>query len=874
MLTYQNNTVRTSVRRLVEFLLRTGDIEKGSGVRANPEAMVLGAKLHRKIQRAQKATYRSEVSLKMEWQEEDYLLVLEGRADGIDRVAWEPDREPEDSPARAEDQDVEKAPAQAEDRDFEKTPAQAEDRDFEKTPAQADSREQEESADQSESSNLVVIDEIKCLFQDVKELDQVQPLHLAQAKCYAFMYGSQEGLKQVGVQITYCNMETEEIRRFMEIYQMEDLRLWFDDLILSYRRWASFYVESIRKRNLSVQTLEFPFSYRKGQKKMMGLVHQSIEKGKPVFIQAPTGTGKTISAIYPTLKALGAGLGERAFYLTAKTITRLVAEDTLALLRDRGLELHGVAITAKDRICVREEVDCNPETCAYAKGHYDRINEALYAILSSGRAMGRELFCEYASLYQVCPYELSFEAAAWADVIICDYNYIFDPHVNRKSLFTDGRLGRDIFLIDEAHNLLDRARDMYSACLSREEFLLAKRIMKKRAPAIHRRMEACDKILRNLSKEMDGKWKSYDQVDVLYFPLFRLMGPLEDYLADKPEFEGREDLVRFYFTISHFFLILDHINEGYEIYGEGQGRAFRIHLFCIDPSENIQEYVDFSRTSVFFSATMFPVQYYRKLLGGEKINAYRLPSPFPGDRRVLAVAEDVTSRYSRRGEEMYRRILRYLEVTFEKMPGNYMVFFPSYQMMEAVAGLAADSSLFLLADLLVQEPSMNEEDREAFLDRFRQDGMDEKRPGRKMEDVPAGKEERDLAGKPVIGFCVLGSIFSEGIDLAGRALLGSLIVGTGLPMLCNEREVIRDYFDRTGGQGYNYAYRYPGVNKVLQAAGRVIRTAEDLGVLLLLDDRFLDQEYRGLLPEDWDKVYQVNEHNIGLLLEEFWAGWR
>ncbi len=223
---------------------------------------------------------------------------------------------------------------------------------------------------------------------------------------------------------------------------------------------------------------------------------------------------------------------------------------------------------------------------------------------------------------------------------------------------------------------------------------------------------------------------------------------------------------------------------------------------------------------------------------------------------------------------MYRRILRYLEVTFEKMPGNYMVFFASYQMMEAVAGLAADSSLFLLADLLVQEPSMNEEDREAFLDRFRQDGMDEKRPGRKMEDVPAGKEERDLAGKPVIGFCVLGSIFSEGIDLAGRALLGSLIVGTGLPMLCNEREVIRDYFDRTGGQGYNYAYRYPGVNKVLQAAGRVIRTAEDLGVLLLLDDRFLDQEYRGLLPEDWDKVYQVNEHNIGLLLEEFWAGWR
>ena len=825
MLTYQNNIVRTSVRKLVEFLLRSGDIDRGSAVRSNPEAMVLGGKLHRKIQKAQGKEYRSEVPLKTEWQENGYVLMLEGRADGIFAMS-------------------------------------------------------EEGA--GKDSRLEVIDEIKCLFQDVMAMEEPEPLHLAQARCYAFMYGSQKEMDRIGVQISYCNMETEEIRRIMKVYTMEALKEWFDALIQDYRRWAAFYVEGMKQRNRTIGEMTFPFDYRMGQKKMMGLVHHSIEKGKPVLIQAPTGTGKTISAIYPTLKALGSGLGERAFYLTARTITRVVAEDTLDLLRKQGLQLHGVVITAKDRICIREDGECSPDLCPYAGGHYDRINEGLFAILSSGQAMTRDLFLEYARRFQVCPYELSFEAAAWADFIICDYNYIFDPHVNRKSLFTDGRLGRDIFLIDEAHNLLDRARDMYSAVLSRQEFLLAKRIMKKKAPAIYRRMESCDRILRELSKELpEDRWKGFPQVDSLYFPLFRLMGPLEEYLADHPDFEGREDLVTFYFGVSHFFLMLDHMNDGYRIYGEGKGRAFRLWLLCIDPSENIREYVDASRTGIFFSATMFPVRYYRKLLGGGKIDAYRLPSPFPKDHRVIAVASDVTSRYNRRGETMYRRILRYLEITFGKMPGNYMIFFPSYQMMQAVADLSEESTLSLAAEILVQEPSMNEREREIFLARFRKTGDSNKEikagepeadPDTEDPDQGSPGQEMTKRIRPVIGFCVLGSIFSEGIDLAGKALLGSVIVGTGLPMVCNEREVIRDYFDRSGGKGYDYAYRFPGVNKVLQAAGRVIRTAEDVGVLLLLDDRFLTPEYRNLLPEDWDRVYQVNAGNYGKLLEDFWAG--
>ena len=787
MLSYQKGIVKTSVRHLVEFLLREGDILSGSSVRMNPEAMLEGSRLHRKIQHLQKATYQSEIPLKMEWEEERYRLVLEGRADGIDQTEFK-------------------------------------------------------------GENIVYIDEIKCVYREVGEIQEADKLHLAQAKCYAYLYAHMHNLEKIGVQLTYCHLETEEIKRLFYLMKVEELSLWFAELLDAYRMWASYYVKAREKRKESIKKLRFPFSFRAGQKKMMAIVYQAMENKKHVFLQAPTGVGKTISTLYPALKILGEERAENIFYLTAKTITRTVAEETIKLLKKQGLSLSAVTITAKEKICIQEDMQCNPQFCDRAKGHFDRINEALYALLNAGCEMSRENILFYAEKYQVCPYELSFEAASWADCIICDYNYVFDPHVNRKSLI-EGSLRQNIYLIDEAHNLLDRARDMYSAAIAKSDFTMPKKYFKEKNRFLFKKVNNCMIAIRKLEKEAveENSFHLYRNVDAMYFPIFHLMGPLEEYLTDHDTFPEREELVEFYFKISHFYMILDGMDSGYEIYGEKRKRDFFLRLFCVDPSDKLEEYIENSRSSIFFSATLLPVQYYRQLLSGNHFEAYQITSPFEKEKRLIAITEDVTSRYTRRGKWEYGKMLRYLEICLEKKSGNYMMFFPSYEMLSEVYEMAKSSNLTLVSELIIQEPNMEERSRENFLQKFKQS-----------------------KGKSLIGFCVLGSIFSEGIDLTGESLIGVLIVGTGLPQICNEREVVKTYFDRQQKKGYDYAYRYPGMNKVLQAAGRVIRTVKDVGIILLMDERFLEIENQKLLPEEWESYYAVNRKNYGQVLEDFW----
>lgn len=820
MLSYQKGVVKTSVRHLIEFLFRNGDITTGSSVRANPEAMLEGSRLHRKIQRGQRVSYQSEIPLKMEWQEEEYSLVLEGRADGIDQM------------------EMDKAKFIYKDE-----------------VGQTETNEEKfrvvDEIDQirSNEEKITYIDEIKCVYRDVEEIEEADFLHLAQAKCYAYMYGHMHDLEKIGVQITYCHLETEEIKRIFYLYTLEELSLWFAEVLDSYRMWASYYVKARKKRNESIRQLRFPFSFRPGQKKMTAIVYQAIENKKHVFLQAPTGIGKTISTLYPALKELGEEKAENIFYLTAKTITRTVAEDTIKLLKKQGLTLPTVTITAKEKICIQEEMQCNPENCERAEGHFDRINEALYALLNAECEISRENILLYAQKYMVCPYELSFEAAAWADCIICDYNYVFDPHVNRKSLI-EGSLRQNIYLIDEAHNLLDRARNMYSADIAKSDFKLPKKYFKDRNRFLFKKLNNCVLALRKIEKQaQEGeRFSLHENADAMYFPIFHLIGPLEEYLADHDNFAEREEIVEFYFKLSHFYMILDEMDSGYEIYSEKRGRDFFLRLFCVDPSDKLDEYIENSRSSIFFSATLLPVQYYRQLLGGNRFEAYQIASPFDKKKRLLAITGDVTSRYTRRGEWEYGKMVRYLELCLGKKSGNYIIFFPSYEMLAEVFELAQKSNLALVSELIMQEPYMEEKDREAFLEKFR---------------------ERSV--KPLIGFCVLGSIFSEGIDLTGESLIGVLIVGTGLPQICNEREVIRAYFDRKQKKGYDYAYRYPGMNKVLQAAGRVIRTAEDEGTILLMDERFLERQNQELLPEEWESYYVVNRNNCGQVLENFWS---
>lgn len=777
-------TIRISVRNLVEFLLRSGSIDNRRGGMADKEAMQLGSRLHRKIQGRMSSSYQPEVPLRYTIDCGEYTLSIEGRADGIQTEGGE-----------------------------------------------------------------VLVDEIKGIYRDVSLLEEPVPVHLAQAKCYAYIYGSQQGKESMIVQMTYCNLETEEIRQFRQTYGMEELKEWFEGLVTSYRKWCDFQVRWKERRQESIKKLGFPFPYREGQKELAAGVYRTIYHKKKVFIQAPTGVGKTISTVFPALKAVGEGLGDKIFYLTAKTITRTAGQEAFSILKEQGLLYKVITLTAKERICPMETTDCNPDACPYANGHFDRVNEAVYEMVTEGEGYFREDLLRQSEKWQVCPFELSLDVAAWVDGVICDYNYVFDPRAHLKRFFGDGVKGEYLFLIDEAHNLVERGREMYSAVLVKEEFLEVKRAVKGHSKKLERMLEKCNKVMLGWKRECET-YELLSGVGDLVLPLMNLSGAMEEYLEEAPQSEARQKVLELYFSVRFFLDVQECLDEHYVIYTElVSGGRFAVKLFCVDPSANLQECLNKGNSAVFFSATLLPISYYTSLLSG-KTDDYRMyaKSPFDPGNRLLLIGGDVSSRYARRGEAEYRRIASYIQKTVHLRAGNYMVFFPSYRMMEDVAGYVREG-LDENVRLLIQSSGMTEQEKEAFLEEFSEDRRDS-----------------------VVGLCVMGGIFGEGIDLKHNRLIGAILVGTGLPQICNEREILKQYYQERQLDGFAYAYQYPGMNKVLQSAGRVIRTGEDKGVILLLDERFLQEQYRNLFPREWDGYETCTLRSVEGKLQAFWNG--
>lgn len=776
--------IRISVRNLVEFVMRGGDIDNRRTSAAEKDAMQAGSRIHRKIQKRMGSNYHAEVSMKHLVEEEQYTILIEGRADGV-----------------------------------------------------------------IEDPTGVTIDEIKGIYKDLTQLEKPIQVHLAQALCYGHFYCQDHEQERIGIQITYCNLETEEIRRFKEEWTAQELETWFGGLIHEYIKWAEYLYRHELRRNESLKELQFPYEYRDGQKELAVSVYKAISRGRNLFIQAPTGIGKTLSTVFPSLKAIGEGHGEKLFYLTAKTITRSVAEECFALLRERELYFSTVTITAKEKLCPMEKTECNPDACPYAKGHFDRVNDAVYDIIHQEMGITREMVLDYAGKHQVCPFEFCLDISNWVDGIICDYNYVFDPGARLKRYFADGINGEYLFLIDEAHNLVGRAREMFSATLVKEDFLLVKRIIKERSPKVARALERCNKNLLEYKREAEG-YQMHEEINLFAANLMNLFGEMESFMEVEKEFQDRDIVLDFYFAVRHFLDMFEGLDDHYRIYSElGQDGNFRLKLFCIDPSHCLAECLEKGKSSVFFSATLLPIRYYKKLLSGnEEDYAVYAHSPFDPDKRLLLIGSDVSSRYTRRNKNEYAKIVEYIRILARSHKGNYLVFFPSYQYMEAVER-QLDASFDGSFIWRMQDSRMTEEEREDFLADF--------------------ETERD---RSFVGLCVLGGIFSEGIDLKAERLEGAMIVGTGLPMVCTEQEILKSYFEEQGENGFDYAYQFPGMNKVMQAAGRVIRTAEDRGVILLLDDRFLKTDIQNLFPREWSRYGAVGRENVGGWLEHFWNG--
>ena len=797
----KRSQIKISVRNLVEFIFREGDIDNRHGQSVSPEAMLAGSRMHRRIQKRMGSDYHAEVPLKLVIGEENYDLVLEGRADGI-QITSESERE-------------------------------------------IDYSSNFNSMTIEEDMN-VVIDEIKGVYLKLEQLAEPVRVHKAQAMCYAYIFALQHDIERIGIQMTYVNLDTEEIKYFHEDFTFAALEEWFDDLIRAYKKWSDFQYAWRILRQESIQKLQFPFPYRKGQKELAAGVYRTIKRKKNLFIQAPTGVGKTISTVFPAVKAVGENLGDRIFYLTAKTITGTVAREAFELLRKGGYQAKIIQITAKEKLCMCDEMECNPVHCPYAKGHYDRVNDAVFQLLLQEDVFSREVLLEQAGKYQVCPFEMSLDVASWVDDIICDYNYVFDPNVYLKRFFAEGIRGDYIFLVDEAHNLVERSREMYSAEIYKEDFLAVKKIVKRYRPGIEQQFNHCNRILLEYKRECE-KYKVYDNIGNLMFYLMKLASELDEFLQRSTEFPERKEVSEFYFGLRNFINMYERVDEHYVIYTEHmEDERFKMKLYCVDPSLNLQECIDRGNSAIFFSATFLPIQYYKNLLSTKKDNYAVYAETAFSEQSLLLMGSDVSSRYTRRNQSEFERIAQYIQKTGLAKKGNYMVFFPSYKMMQQVYEVFQELDGGNV-EAIIQEPGMNEEKREAFLAEF--------------------SAERE---KTLIAFCVMGGIFGEGIDLKNDRLIGAVIVGTGLPQISNEREILMDYYEKRMGEGFDYAYRYPGMNKVLQAAGRVIRTIDDVGVIELLDERFLQSDYRNLFPKEWEKRLVCTVDSVESYLEKFW----
>lgn len=752
--------IRESVRGLVEFILKSGSIDSRF---STSKRAVEGIRAHQKLQKSNEEIfdkYEREVYLGNEFELEDFILKIDGRADGI---IYE------------------------------------------------------------ESS--IIIEEIKSTYRPLLEIDDSNELHWAQAKVYGYIYSIQNKLESIEIQLSYYQLESNEVKSFRRNYTIKELDTFVNEIIKKYEKYVVLSVNHRESRNDSIKQLEFPFeSYREGQLKLARAVYGTMRDGKLLFAQAPTGIGKTISTLFPSIKAMGEGIKEKVFYLTAKTVNSQVAENTLNILREEGLRFRSITLTAKQKVCLNDKVSCNPDECKYAVDYYDKSKDVIYDLLKECGNIDRELILKLAKGNEICPFELSLDMINWCDGVICDYNYIFDKRVGLKRVVED--MGDEIaLLIDEGHNLVDRGRSMYSATLNKSKFLEMRRELKGKVPNLYKVVNKINSYFVSIRRECESREvNSYYEKEgpkELYRYLRSFISESEDLLIKLKGEPYYDELLDLYFDINKFVGVSEYYGDEYVTYVENDNNEVRITLFCINPADKIKAVTDKIKGTVIFSATLSPIDYYIELLGGnEDSYRLRLRSPFDSSK-FEANVHPANTRFKFR-ERTIKDIENKIREFLQERKGNSLIFFPSYDYLEMF--INSINGEFEGYKMLVQEREMNEEDKENFISKFRENNN-------------------------IVGLAVLGGIFSEGIDLPGDMLIGTVIVGVGYPKISIEREIIKDYFEN---KGYDYSYIYPGINKVLQAVGRVIRTEEDEGKALLVDDRYLTQKYKSLLPKEWN----------------------
>ena len=772
-----------SVKKLIELVLLKGGLSSGW---TGANRSITGINIHKRVQKSRTRGYEKEVPLSYHYKKTGTSLIITGRVDGI-----------------------------------------------------------------FTSSVPVVVEEIK---STVKNVDSItfheNHRHSAQVQLYGYLYAHSLGLTKVTLQLTYINIYNFKTKEITETFSFTDLKVFFYRIMALYFEWKDHCDEWRRIRTNSIQLFQFPYtSFREGQRGYAGAVYKTIKNGKYLFAQAPTGIGKTMGSLFPAIKAMGNGYVDKLFYVTAKTSGRIVAEKTLFDMRIKGLRLKYVTLTAKEKICFSPEGKCDEKTCDYFKHYFFTISELL-PIVSASDEFTRETIEQVAQKHMVCPFELSLDLSLFTDCVICDYNYIFDPQVYLRRYF-DHISESYTFLVDEAHNLPDRARDMFSAKIEKKDIMSLKRItISKRLP-FTRDLQKINSFFIKKNKEMsltNSLFETEHSITENFLVLLKTFCKnVDKWLEKNIQNEHIEDIVALYFTCYFYIKMADLFDDHFISYFQKKHNGnIATKLYCMDPSSLLLQSLKRCKSAIFFSATLMPLDYFRRILiNNTECNRVQIGSPFPSHNFGLFIYNSVSTKFICR-ERSYEKIAEIICAVKRIRPGNYIVYFPSYDYLNRVAEIV--SSCTDNDRIEFQKPNMDELERTNFINLFQ-----------KKSD------------QPICAFAVMGGLFGEGIDLRGDMLIGVIIIGVGLPQLCFERDVIKKYFSGNSENGFSYAYQFPGFNRVMQAVGRVIRSENDKGIAVLIDERFSESRYTALYPENWSHYTVVNtEKELTIKIKKFW----
>ena len=674
-----------------------------------------------------------------------------------------------------------------------------------------------------------LVEEIKtCRVNPEGIPEAVNRLHMSQARVYAALVAAEQNLDGLEVRLTWFNIDTDDEFHLSEHCDRAQLQAYLDDTLALFSNWLALLASEKSARQRSLENLDFPHGeFRSGQRDIAELVYKCVDQSGQLLVEAPTGIGKTAAVLYPALKAMAAEKHEAIAFVTARTVGRRTAEECLSLMSEQGLRLNSLSLTAKESICFSPGKACHGDDCPFASGYYDRLPAAMGEAVQTGILRRHEIET-IARRHEVCPYQLAIDLMPWIDVVVADAHYLFSFHAGVARLMEQGERRWSV-LIDEAHNLPERARSMFSGGLGKAELMRVKKVS---SPMVKRSLERVNRAMLALQKE---NWPDQDIRSSLPVSLINSLGDfvaaVGAAMADDVRFVPRNpQLMNFYFAVLQWLRIAEHWGDEYRLElqrGEGsQGLLLRLN--CLDPSRLLAGSYAKAHALVFFSATLSPQGWMGQLLGLNQSAVFRrLVSPFQSDQLKVVLETAIDTRYKQR-QASTPALANRLHSFLSNTQGNCIVYFPSYRYLRSTLELMEASFPGMQGRLLWrQQPEQSEADRNSLFQ--------------------ALEENRNVAA-----FCILGGVFSEGIDLPGDLLTSVAIVGVGLPQVGTEREQLRQWYEQSYGQGFEYAYLYPAMQKVDQALGRVVRAASDRGNALLIDSRYGWPTYRELLPPWWD----------------------